>query len=223
MDFELMVGVTPLLLKAAWVTVDISARAISLGFVVACVLVFMRSIKFIPLQWFARGYISVIRGTPYFVQLLLVFYGGPALGIRLDPFTCGVLVGAFNIGAYMSEAIRGALESVDSGQNEASRSIGFGRFQTLTYVVLPQAAGLMIRSVGVLGIVLVKNSSLVSIISVVELTYQAQRLIGSTYKPFEIFALTAVMYICIVYAVMGIVELAYRRATRYTTLVKRVQ
>lgn len=223
MDFDLMVGVTPLLLKAAWVTVDISARAVSLGFVVACVLVFLRTIKFIPVQWFARGYISVIRGTPYFVQLLLVFYGGPTLGLTMDPFTCGVVVGAFNIGAYMSEAIRGALESVDSGQNEASRSIGFGRFQTLIYVVLPQAAGLMIRSVGVLGIVLVKNSSLVSIISVVELTYQAQRLIGSTYKPFEIFALTAVMYICIVYAVMGIVELAYRRATRYTTLVKRVQ
>lgn len=223
MDVNLMVEVTPLLIKAAWITIDISIRAIILGFGVACVLVFLRSLQIKPLQWFSRGYVSVIRGTPYFVQLLLVFYGGPTIGLTMDPFTCGVMVGAFNIGAYMSEAIRGALESVESGQNEASRSLGFGRLQTLIYVVLPQAAGLMIRSVGVLAIVLVKNSSLVSIISVVELTYQAQRLIGSTYKPFEIFTLTAVMYICIVYAVMGIVELAYRRATRYTTLVKRVQ
>lgn len=223
MDVELMVEVTPLLIKAAWVTVDISIRAVIIGFVVASVLVLLRSVQFKPLQWFVRGYVSVIRGTPYFVQLLLIFYGGPVLGLRLDPFTCGVVVGAFNIGAYMSEAIRGSIESVDGGQNEASRSLGFSRAQTLIYITLPQAAGLMIRSVGVLAIVLVKNSSLVSIISVVELTYQAQRLIGSTYKPFEIFTLTAVMYICIVYAVMGIVELSYRRATRYTTLVKRVQ
>ena len=216
MDFNLMIEIAPLLAKAAWVTVDISARALFFGFIIASVLVTMRTSRILPIRWLARAYISVVRGTPYFVQLLLVFYGGPAIGLRLDPFTCGVVVGAFNIGAYMSEAIRGAIESVDSGQNEASRSLGFGRLETLRYIVLPQAAGLMIRSVGVLAIILVKNSSLVSIISVVELTYQAQRLIGSTYKPLEVFTLSALMYIVIIYAVMGIVEFLYRRATRYT-------
>nr|WP_300271731.1 hypothetical protein [Halomonas sp.] len=90
------------------------------------------------------------------------------------------------------------------------------RLATLRYTILPQAAGLMIRSIGVLAIILVKNSSLVSIISVVELTYQAQRLIGSTYKPLEVFTLSALMYIVIIYAVMGMVEFLYRRATRYT-------
>lgn len=217
MDFNLMVDITPLLIRAAWVTVDISARAIFFGFFIASALVMLRSMKFFPIRWLARTYISLVRGTPYFVQLLLVFYGGPSIGLRLDPVTCGVVVGAFNIGAYMSEAIRGSIESVDCGQNEASRSLGFGRLATMVYIVLPQAAGLMIRSVGVLAIVLVKNSSLVSIISVIELTYQAQRLIGSTYKPLEIFTVSALMYIVIVYAVMGMVELAYRRATRYTT------
>ena len=217
MDFNLMVEITPLLIQAAGVTIDISARAIFFGFFIACALVFLRTARIRPLRWLARSYISVVRGTPYFVQLLLVFYGGPSIGLQLDPFTCGVVVGAFNIGAYMSEAIRGAIESVDSGQNEAARSLGFGKVRTLLFVVLPQAAGLMIRSVGVLAIVLVKNSSLVSIISVVELTYQAQRLIGSTYKPLEIFTLSALMYIVIVYAVMGMMELAFRRATRYQT------
>ncbi|MBB3140185.1 amino acid ABC transporter permease [Halomonas organivorans] len=218
MDFNLMIEITPLLVKAAWVTVDISARALFFGFFIASVLVFFRTSRITPVRWLARAYISVVRGTPYFVQLLLVFYGGPAVGLRLDPFTCGVVVGAFNIGAYMSEAIRGAIESVDSGQNEASRSLGFGRLETLQYIILPQAAGLMIRSIGVLAIILVKNSSLVSIISVIELTYQAQRLIGSTYKPLEVFTLSALMYIVIIYAVMGIVEFLYRRATRYTFL-----
>ncbi|GGX45057.1 amino acid ABC transporter permease [Saccharospirillum salsuginis] len=218
MDFELMVEVTPLLVKAAWVTIDISVRAIVFGFLVASALVFFRSVKFTPVRWFSRAYVSVVRGTPYFVQLLLIFYGGPTIGLDLDPFTCGVVVGAFNIGAYMSEAIRGAIESVDKGQSEASRSLGLGRLATMVNVVLPQAAGLMIRSIGVLAIVLIKNSSLVSIISVVELTYQAQRLIGSTYKPLEIFAVSALMYIVIIYAVMGIVELAYRRTTRFNAL-----
>ncbi|MCK2183609.1 amino acid ABC transporter permease [Halomonas getboli] len=218
MDFNLMIEITPLLIKAAWVTVDISARALFFGFFIASVLVFFRTSRITPVRWLARAYISVVRGTPYFVQLLLVFYGGPAVGLRLDPFTCGVVVGAFNIGAYMSEAIRGAIESVESGQNEAARSLGFGRLETLRYIILPQAAGLMIRSIGVLAIILVKNSSLVSIISVIELTYQAQRLIGSTYKPLEVFTLSALMYIVIIYAVMGIVEFLYRRATRYTFL-----
>ncbi|MCM0611255.1 amino acid ABC transporter permease [Marinobacter sediminum] len=217
MDFNLMVEVTPLLIKAAWVTIDVSARSMFFGFFVACGLVFLQTFRFAPIRWFARGYVSVVRGTPYFVQLLLVFYGGPSIGFRLDPITCGIFVGAFNIGAYMSEAIRGSIESVDNGQTEAARSLGFGKVKTMVSIVLPQAAPLMIRSVGVLAIVLVKNSSLVSIISVVELTYQAQRLIGSTYKPLEIFTLSALMYIVIVYAVMGIIELAYRRATRYTT------
>ena len=213
-----MIDITPLLVKAAWVTVDISARALFFGFFIASALVVLRTARQPPLRWLARAYISVVRGTPYFVQLLLVFYGGPAIGLRLDPFTCGVVVGAFNIGAYMSEAIRGAIQSVESGQNEASRSLGFGRLTTLRYIILPQAAGLMIRSIGVLAIILVKNSSLVSIISVVELTYQAQRLIGSTYKPLEVFTLSALMYIVIIYAVMGMVEFLYRRATRYTFL-----
>ncbi|PJE55490.1 amino acid ABC transporter permease [Marinomonas polaris] len=218
MDFNLMIEVTPLLVKAAWITIDISIRSLFFGFFIACGLVFLQSFQFAPIRWFARGYISVIRGTPYFVQLLLVFYGGPSIGLRLDPITCGVVVGAFNIAAYMSEAIRGSIESVDSGQVEASRSLGFGKVQTLVSIILPQSAALMIRSIGILAIVLIKNSSLVSIISVVELTYQAQRLIGSTYKPLEIFTLSAFMYVIIIYAVMGIIELAYRRAMRYTTL-----
>lgn len=218
MDTNLMIDIMPLLLKAAGVTIDISARSLFLGLFIAAALVALRTSRAFPLRWLARIYISIFRGTPYFVQLLLVFYGGPAIGLRLDPFTCGVVVGALNIGAYISEAMRGAIESVDSGQNEASRSLGFGRLATLQHIILPQAAGLMIRSIGVLAIILVKNSSLVSIISVIELTYQAQRLIGSTYKPLEIFTLTALMYIVIIYAVMGLVELLYRRATRYTSL-----
>lgn len=215
MDFSLIVSIFPLLLKAAVVTIQISALSILLGVSVATVLIILKLARFAPFRWFATAYISLIRGTPFFVQLLLLYYGGPSFGLQLDPFTAGVISIGLNIGAYMAEAIRGALIAVDRGQDEAARSLGFGRFDTLRYVILPQAAGLMIRSVGVLSVILIKSSSLVSIISVVELTYQAQRLIGSTYKPFEVFALAAALYMVIIYLVMRLVDAAYRRSTRY--------
>lgn len=215
MDFALMWEITPLLLKAAWITVTLSILAFALGLVVATVLVIMRASAFRIIRWPARIYISVIRGTPFFVQLLIFYYGGSAFGINLDAYTAGFLAMGLNGGAYMSEAIRGSILAVDNGQVEASRSLGFSRTQTMISIVLPQAAGLMIRSLGVLGVILIKGSSLVSIISVVELTYQSQRIISSTYKPFEVFAVSAGFYLILIYGVVSLVDWLYNRYTRY--------
>jgi polar amino acid transport system permease protein len=215
MDFSLMWEITPLLLKAAWITVTISVLAFILGLVVATVLVIMRASAFRIIRWPARIYISVIRGTPFFVQLLIFYYGGSAFGINLDAYTAGFLAMGLNGGAYMSEAIRGSILAVDNGQIEASRSLGFSRTQTMISIILPQAAGLMIRSLGVLGVILIKGSSLVSIISVVELTYQSQRIISSTYKPFEVFAVSAGLYLILIYGLISLVDWLYRRHTRY--------
>jgi len=215
MDFALMWEITPLLLKAAWITVTISGLAFILGLVVATILVIMRASTFRIIRWPARIYISVIRGTPFFVQLLIFYYGGSAFGINLEAYTAGLLAIGLNIGAYMSEGIRGSILAVDKGQNEASRSLGFSRTQTMISVILPQAAGLMIRSLGVLGVIVIKGSSLVSIISVVELTYQAQRIISSTYKPFEVFVVSGALYLILIYGVISLVDWLYNRYTRY--------
>ena len=215
MDFSLMWEITPLLLKAAWITVTISVLAFILGLVVAIVLVIMRASAFRIIRWPARIYISAIRGTPFFVQLLIFYYGGSAFGINLDAYTAGFLAMGLNGGAYMSEAIRGSILAVDNGQIEASRSLGFSRTQTMISIILPQAAGLMIRSLGVLGVILIKGSSLVSIISVVELTYQSQRIISSTYKPFEVFAVSAGLYLILIYGLISLVDWLYKRYTRY--------
>ena len=215
MDFSLMWEITPLLLKAAWITVTISVLAFILGLVVATILVIMRASAFRIIRWPARIYISVIRGTPFFVQLLIFYYGGSAFGINLDAYTAGFLAMGLNGGAYMSEAIRGSILAVDNGQIEASRSLGFSRTQTMISIILPQAAGLMIRSLGVLGVILIKGSSLVSIISVVELTYQSQRIISSTYKPFEVFAVSAGLYLILIYGLISLVDWLYKRYTRY--------
>jgi polar amino acid transport system permease protein len=147
-----------------------------------------------------------MRGTPLLVQLFLVFFGGPQLGLDMTPFMAGVLTMGFNIGAYMSEGIKGAILAVDKGQTEAARSIGFGRFETMRLFILPQAAPLMIRSLGVNTVILSKSTALVSTVGVVELTYTAQRFVTSTYKPFEVFAVAGAAYIVIVAAISLIVR-----------------
>lgn len=211
MDIALMQRVLPFFLEAAWTTVQISALALVLGFAVAAILVAARLSRHRVLRFISAAYVSLLRGTPALVQLFILYFGGPQIGINLEPFTAGFIGLGLNIGAYMSEAIRGAILSVDRGQAEAARSIGFSRGQTMRLVILPQAAWLMIRPLGVNAVALVKGSALVSTISVIELTYTAQRFIGSTYKPFEIFSVAALFYLIIISIVSRSVDLLDRR------------
>ncbi|MBV7521355.1 amino acid ABC transporter permease [Ensifer sp. ENS12] len=211
MDVSLVQRVFPFFVEAAWITIQISVLALALGLVVACLISAAKMSRSFLLRAFGTAYVSLFRGTPCLIQLFVLYFGGPQIGINLEPFAAGVIGLGLNIGAYMAESIRGAILSVDRGQTEAARSIGFSRFQTMRKVVLPQAARLMIRPLGVNAVALVKGSALVSTISVVELTYTAQRYIGSTYKPFEIFGVAAVLYMLIVYVVARIVDLLDRR------------
>jgi len=199
MDFDLMLRVTPFFVAAAWVTVQISALSLALGLAMGAIGAALRLARSRLLRVLGTAYVSIFRGTPCLIQLFVLYFGGPQVGINLDPFAAGVIGLGLNIGAYMTESIRGALVAVERGQTEAARSLGLSRFQALREVVLPQAARLMIRPLGVNSVALIKGSALVSTISVVELTYTAQRYIGSTYKPFEMFAIAAVLYMIIVY------------------------
>ena len=211
MDVSLVQRVFPFFVEAAWITIQISVLALALGLVVAFLISAAKMSRSFLLRAFGTAYVSLFRGTPCLIQLFVLYFGGPQIGINLEPLAAGVIGLGLNIGAYMAESIRGAILSVDRGQTEAARSIGFSRFQTMRKVVLPQAARLMIRPLGVNAVALVKGSALVSTISVVELTYTAQRYIGSTYKPFEIFGVAAVLYMLIVYVVARIVDLLDRR------------
>jgi len=184
--------------QAARITVEVSLLSVCLGLVMGLTGALC---KLSPNPWLqipARVYVSVFRGTPCLIQLFVIYFGGPQIGLHLGPFTAAVLGLGINIGAYMSESIRGAILAVERGQSEASRSLGLSKSQTMIKVILPQAARLMIRPLGVNSIALIKGSSMVSAISVVELTYTAHRYIGSTYRPFEMFILAALFYLVIV-------------------------
>lgn len=193
-------------MEASLLTIGLTACSLAIGLVVATAVAAGRFARMRPIRWLATAYVSVMRGTPLLVQLFIVFFGGPQFGLELTPFMAGVLTMGFNIGAYMSEGIKGAIIAVDKGQGEASRSIGFGRFDTMRLFILPQAAPLMIRSLGVNTVILSKSTALVSTIGVVELTYSAQRFVTSTYKPFEVFAVAGAAYIAIVAMISLIVR-----------------
>ena len=216
MDFDLMLRVYPFFLKAAVVTIELSVLTTILGLVCGALGTAARLSRHWYLRalgaaarlsrhWYFRvmgaTYVSVIRGTPALIQLFILYFGGPQIGIQLDAFSAGVIGLGVNIGAYMTETMRGAIIAIDKGQREAARTLGLSKFQAFRKVTLPQAMRLMIRPLGVNINALIKGTALVAAIAVVELTYTAQRYIGSTYKPFEMFLLSGVLYMVMIYGV----------------------
>ncbi|PFG64639.1 polar amino acid transport system permease protein [Thioclava sp. ES.031] len=201
MDVALILKIYPYFLQAAWVTIELSVLTTILGLICGALGASARLSRFSVLRFIGAAYVSFFRGTPALIQLFLLYFGGPQIGIQLDAFQAGVIGLGVNIGAYMTETMRGAIIAVDRGQTEAARTLGLSKAQAFRKVTLPQALRLMIRPLGVNINAQIKGTALVSAISVVELTYTAQRYIGSTYKPFEMFLLAGVLYLVIITAV----------------------
>lgn len=205
MDFDLMQRVWIFFAQASMTTIKISGLAIVLGLCLGFTAALASLSRLRAVRWPARAYVSVFRGTPALIQLFLLFFGGLQLGLNLTPVQAGIIGLGINIGAYMTESIRGAIVAVDRGQIEAGRCLGLSHAQTMTRIILPQAARLMVRPLGVNSVALIKGSAIVSTISVTELTYTAHRFISSTYKPFEMFLLAAVFYLVIITVFMRLV------------------
>ncbi|MBL1241341.1 MAG: amino acid ABC transporter permease [OCS116 cluster bacterium] len=212
MDIDLMLRVYPYFLEATIITIQLAVMTVILGLICGAFGAAARLSANKYIRFIGATYVSVIRGTPALIQLFILYYGGSQVGINLDAFEAGVIGLGINIGAYMTETIRGAIIAVDKGQVEASRTLGMSKIQTLIKVVLPQAARLMIRPLGVNINAQIKATALVSAISVVELTYTAQRYIGSTYKPFEMFFLAGVIYLALIYVTSLLVSWLDRKA-----------
>ncbi|MDV7144887.1 amino acid ABC transporter permease [Tropicimonas sp. TH_r6] len=201
LDLDLMLRIYPFFLQAAWVTIQLSILTTILGLICGSLGAAARLSRHGYLRMIGATYVSLFRGTPALIQLFLLYFGGPQVGIQLDAFEAGVIGLGVNIGAYMTETMRGSIIAIDKGQAEAARTLGLSSYQAFRNVVLPQALRLMIRPLGVNINALIKGTALVAAISVVELTYTAQRYIGSTYKPFEMFLLSGLLYMVIIYVV----------------------
>ncbi len=194
LDWEIIIHYFPFLLKGALLTLEISILSLILGLVAGLSAALLKLGNNFLLRNLAAFYIWLIRSTPLLVQLFIIYFGLPQLGIDLGPFMSGVLGLGLNVGAYNAETIRGGIQSIDRGQQEAARSLGMSGALTMRRIILPQALRIIVPPLGNNFIILIKDTSLVSTITLVELTLTAQRFIGSTYKPFEMYVMAAFLY-----------------------------
>ena len=149
------------------------------------------------LQILCRIYVSTIRGTPMLVQIFIIFYGLPEVGIKLDPFPTAIIAFSINIGAYASETIRAAILSIPKGQWEASYSIGMNYYQTFTRTIMPQALRVSVPPLANTFISNVKDTSLASLVLVTEMFRVAQNITAENYEFIMIYSETALIYWCI--------------------------
>lgn len=162
-------------------------------------------------RFLVRAYVDFIRGTPLLIQIFIFFFGLPLMGLRLGEFWAGVIALSFNCAAYVSEIVRGTVGAVEKGQTEAAKSIGMTQDKILLYILLPQSIRPMVPALTNDVITLLKNTSLLSVISVYELTRSGQAIIASHFAPLEIFALLAIYYYAIISVLSYISRVIERR------------
>lgn len=195
------------LLRGALVTVEITAAALVLG----CIMGLMVGMgRLNParrvIYALCTSYLAVIRGTPLLVQLFLLFFGLPQFGILLPAFVCGVIGLGIYSGAYVSEIVRGSIQSIDRGQMEAARSLGMSYGTAMRTIILPQALVRMIPPLGNEFIALIKNSALVSLLTINDLMHEGQKIISVSYRSLEVYLAVAAMY----FVLTGLTTLALR-------------
>lgn len=158
------------------------------------------------------AYIEIFRSTPMMVQAMLIYYGSKeALGIDFQPLTAGILIISLNTGAYMSEIVRGGIQSVNIGQGEACKAIGMNHWQTMRYVILPQTFRNILPSIGNEFIINIKDSSVLNVISVGELYFVSKSVQGTYYKIYQTFFITAVIYFILTFTFTRLLRLLEKR------------
>lgn len=192
--FELAAQSMPVLLQGTVLTIKFALMSMVFGLAIGVIVAIMGIGKIRVLRGIARAYVSVMRGTPLLVQIFVIYYGLPGIGISLDPTPAGVLTLSLNVGAYLSESMRGALEGMPRGQWLAAYSLGLSYWQTLRHIIAPQALRIAVPSLGNSLISLIKDTSLVSVITVTELLRSAQEVIASTYQPLPLYLACAAIY-----------------------------
>ena len=200
--FDIVFNSLPFLLKASLLTIKFTILAFVFALIIAVVIGVVRTYK-IPKAFEAIlvGYMEIFRGSPLLIQLFFIYYGLPSIGIALNCDTAAVIGLALNSGAYMSEIVRAAILSVAKGQHEAAFSFGFTRLQTIWHIILPQAVRMSVPPLMNAFSGLLKDSSLISVISITELTRSGNLIYSRTYRPFEIYLTLGIFYLVMTYSV----------------------
>lgn len=204
----------PRLLEGIWITVQVTAGGAAVAFVCAWVAGLGRHSHRRIFKWPAVIYIEVFRGTSALIQLFWFYFVFPFFGVTLSPLACGIIVLGLNIGAYGAEVVRGALAGLPPGQVEAAKALNLTRFQRMRLVVIPQAILSMLPPAGNLLIELMKNTALVSLITLQDLTFIARQMRDDTMRSAEIFGLLLVIYFVLAQVMTKLVRALERYLAR---------
>ena len=212
-----------LFLSGVGVTLLVAITGTVIGFVIGLLVAILRTIPVAPRDpWYRRVplkvlsgllnvYIEVFRGTPMIVQAMVIYYGSMQMGLRMPVLVAAVLIVSVNTGAYMAEIVRGGIISVNKGQKEAACAIGMTHWQSMVHVVLPQAVRNIMPSIGNEFVVNIKDSSVLNVISVNELFFMSKSAAGTYLRYFEVFFITACIYLVLTFTVTRLLRLLERR------------
>lgn len=220
MDFSFLGKYYMFFLNGTKITILLAFFTVLFGLVIGTGLSLMKLSKNMALKGLATAYIEFIRGTPLLVQLYIIYYGLPTLGVEFPSiafipssaeFIAGVVALSINSGAYVAEIIRAGIQAVDKGQMEAGRSLGMDFKTTMRYIIIPQAFKNVLPALGNEFIVIVKESAIVSIIGIQDLMYNTDTVRGNTFKPFEPLIVAAVIYFIVTFTLSKMVGNLERR------------
>jgi len=211
LDFSFLSKYYKFFLEGTQYTVLIAFFTVILGTVLGLFLSLMKLSKNKILKALASIYIEFVRGTPILVQLYIVYYGMPAMGIDLPDMLAGIVTLSINSGAYVAEIIRAGINAVDKGQMEAGRSLGMTSAMTMRLIIIPQAFKNILPALGNEFITIIKESSIVSVIGIGELMYKADTVRGNTALPFEPLIVAAVIYFLLTFSLSKLLGNIERR------------
>lgn len=207
----------PLLKGAIFYTIPLTLITFVLGLILAILTALARISSVKIFQYIARVYVSAIRGTPLLVQLFIIFYGLPNVGVTIDPYISAVIGFSLNVGAYASEIIRAAIISIPKGQWEAGYSIGMTYSQALRRIILPQAARVSVPPLSNTFISLVKDTSLASLVLVTEMFRKAQEIAAMNYEFLLVYSEAALIYWVICFFLSILQQFMEKRLDRYVS------
>lgn len=190
----------PFLLQGLKITVFITVASLFFGFIIGLIMALFKLSNVKILNLISKVFVDAIRGTPILVQLYFIYFGLTSFSfISMEPTTAGIVAVSINAGAYISEIIRAGIQSIDKGQTEAARSLGLTASQNMRYIVLPQALRRMLPTFANQAIISLKDTSLLSVIGIAELTQKTEVAIARTYDVFTLWLLAGIMYFILIY------------------------
>ncbi len=211
-EWKVMIDTFPLLLSGVKLTILITLIGLFFGFIIGAFTGLMKLSKHLFIRTPAGVYVESVRGTPLIVQVMFLYFGIPmAAGLRIAPIAAGIIAIAVNSGAYIAEIVRGAVRSIDPGQMEAGRSIGMSRTQAMLYIIWPQAFRRMIPPLGNQFIISLKDTSLLVVIGVAELTRVGQEIIAVNFRAFEVWLTVGLVYLMMTLSIAKVLKMTEMR------------